>query len=158
MKTWKLTIVVTIIGIAVTTRGQAQSQIKNKIQNPTISKMSLEEFLKISQERNHRYLSAEQSVQAAKNKIGAAGLDLEPSLNLQYLKASDESQPNAQGKKVELEQKSISLSKKFKTGTSLTLSTGINDYAITAPAVSSPAPGGPTRRASGTDRVRWRSS
>lgn len=122
MKSWKIGLVI-MFGLS--SNGIAQS----------LSQLTLEEFMKKSQERNQKYLSAEQSVQAAKSKMGAAGLDLEPSLSLQYLKSSDESLPGTLGQKTELEQKSISLSKKFQTGTSLTLSSGINDYNVTTPTV-----------------------
>lgn len=123
MKTWNLFVAGTIC----LTMNLAAAQ--------NSAPMSLDEFLKKAQERNQKYLSVEQSVQAAKTKMGAAGLDLEPILSIQYLKSSDESLPNALGQKTELEQKTISLSKKFQTGTSLTLSTGVNDFAVTAPTI-----------------------
>ena len=109
--------------------------LTNLVHAESSAKMSLDDFLKKAQLQNQKYQSAEQSAQAAKIKMGASGLDLEPTLNIQYSKSSDESQPNALGSKTELESKSISLSKKFSTGTSLTLSSGLNDINVTSPTV-----------------------
>jgi outer membrane protein TolC len=97
-------------------------------QTSTSSRLTLSEYLKKAQETNQRYLSVDRGLQAAKRKLTASGLDYEPVLSLQYLKSSDESLPNQLGSKTDLTQQTVSLSKKFQTGTSLTLTGALNAF------------------------------
>lgn len=99
----------------------------------TTNAMSLEEYMKVLLTKNKEILSYNYAIEAAQEKQIAGDLLLSPTLTLGYNVTSDKSQPSTIADKRETTNTNIGLSKKFSTGTSISLAADTSKYAYTEP-------------------------
>lgn len=92
--------------------------------------MTLEEFLAQVKRNNRIYSSTDISIDAAKDRQNAGDIELAPTITASYLRTEDKSLPSQTAQERKISDYSLGVSKKFSTGTLVSLSgkTTFNNY------------------------------
>lgn len=92
--------------------------------------MTLEEYLTLVKKKNRIYTSADLSIEASSERKEAGDVELAPIVTATYLNSSDKSQPSSVADERKTSAYSLGVSKKFSSGTQLSLSGKVdnNDY------------------------------
>lgn len=99
----------------------------------SVQAMTLDEYMSLVMKKNKLINSYDISIEASKEKQIAGDIALSPTLTSAYSLASDKSLPSTVADKRDTQILSLGLSKKFSTGTTLSLSANTNKYEFTQP-------------------------
>lgn len=95
--------------------------------------MTLEEYMEMVHKKNRLFNSYQTSIEASQEKQIAGDLLLSPTLTAGYSETSDKSEPSAVAEKRNTTVSNVGLSKKFSTGTLLSLTALTTKFAYEAP-------------------------
>ncbi len=92
--------------------------------------MTLEEYLNQVKKKNRIYTSTDLSIEASRDRQEAGDVELAPMISASYLRTDDKSLPSQTARERKTSEYTLGVTKKFSTGTLLTLSgrNAVNDY------------------------------
>ncbi len=95
---------------------------------PALFSLTLEDYMQAVKKRNKIFTALDSSKEAANDKLIAGDVGLSPVITAGYLLITDKTLPSALGNRREIEEYSLGVSKKFITGTSITLTGKTNEF------------------------------